>query len=281
MGAWILTAVTVPFLGVAAYLSLRFGGLVRERTVAEPIVGDRPRLEQSARFLRAIAVSLTSGLVAGVAVGGVGGRYLMRLAAATSDDSVQGFLTDADERVGRITFGGSMFLVAFIGVLIMPVFGVAYRFVRRWLPSRTWVAGLCFAALPAAALGRVINFTNPLNKDFSILSPTPLIALMIVALIALYGVTLAATHEWLERRMPLLGRSPKSWATYLPLLVTFLNPFMGPAVALGTVMAGLAPRGFGEDLGRGEASGVVTRVLTAVASAAGLFVLSDLVRIAT
>lgn len=270
---------SVPILAAAALLSWRFGGLAIERGPAPP-APERSRLTRSGRFLRAAVVSLSSGLIAGVAVAGFGGRLMMRLAAATSPASVQGAQTSAQETVGEITFGGSAFLIAFVGLLIAPSVGFAYRLVRRWLPGPAAAAGITLAAIAAALVGRAIDLTSPDNIDFEILSPRPLIALMIGVLIVLYGTTLAASHEWLDRRVSMLGRSPRTWVGYVPAAMSFINFFLLPILVATTLVASLLPVGFTDRLVRPTPLRVGRWFAALVGAAAGAFVLSDLVRIA-
>lgn len=85
---------------------------------------------------------LTAGVVSGVLVLGLGLRLMMRFAAASSPESAQGRLTDADEVVGEVTLGGTMFLVLGVGVLGGMVGVAAWVAFRRWLPERSVLAGL-------------------------------------------------------------------------------------------------------------------------------------------
>jgi hypothetical protein len=281
MDRWILTALCLPLLGAAVALSVRFGGLPINRGVAERQPDGEPRTARTMRFVRGAAVSLTSGLIAGITVAGVGGRMMMRLAAATSPGSVQGATTAADETVGRVTFGGSMFLIVAFGVLITPMIGLAYRLVRRWLPGPAALAGVTVTAMAAAIFGRAIDLTSPSNLDFAILRPRPLIAAMLLALIVLYGATLGATHEWLDRRIPVLTRSPKTWTAYLGLAVSFLNFFLVPIILAGALLAYASRVSLTERLTRPASARIGRWVFGVAGAGAGAFVLTDLVRIAT
>src|SRR5688500_18331910 len=62
-----------------------------------------------------IGASLVAGVAAGVLAAGAGGRLVMRLLAATSPD-VHGSLTEAGEKIGEITVGGTLALILFAGV---------------------------------------------------------------------------------------------------------------------------------------------------------------------
>src|SRR3990172_5179550 len=65
-------------------------------------------------LMRALTVGTLSGFVAGLIAGGVGSRIAMRIVAITAGDADQGAITDAEEVVGEITAGGTIFLL-FIG----------------------------------------------------------------------------------------------------------------------------------------------------------------------
>src|SRR5688572_8223885 len=64
----------------------------------------------------ATTVSRGGGMVLGACLAGVltigaGSRLMMRVLAATSSDDVQGRLTDAEEVIGEVSVGGSVFLI--------------------------------------------------------------------------------------------------------------------------------------------------------------------------
>ena len=57
-----------------------------------------------------------AGGLAGLLVGGLGSRVVVRIAALTAPDVAQGLTTEAGAMVGRITLEGTVFLVLFAGV---------------------------------------------------------------------------------------------------------------------------------------------------------------------
>jgi hypothetical protein len=261
MDRWILTALCLAGMTVPATLIVRYG---RHRVTVTP----------SQPVLRSVVVSIESGLIAGVLAGGLGARLFMRIAAAVSPDSAQGVRTAAEETVGEISLGGTLFLVLFIGLFGGPALGLIYRILRPFLPFPASVAGMAVVALPAALLGRATDLTDPASVDFSILGPRVFVALLIGAYIAFAGAALGATHEWLEGRLPAPSRRPRVVATYVPALLGVINP-IGIAVAvIGTVLTWFVERA-------GPATLVARRAVLVVSVAAGLFVLSDLARIAT
>jgi hypothetical protein len=153
----------------------------------------------------------------------------MRVLAATSGDAAQGLLTEADERVGRISLDGTLGLVVFVGLFGGIAGGLAYVALRRWLPGRTWQAGLVLGVL-ALGLAR-FDALAPDNKDFDILRPTWLAVLLLVALFPAFGMTAAALIERIDR----------SW-THRPvgLIPLVLIAPSGPFALGAVVIAGAA-----------------------------------------
>lgn len=272
MGAWILTGVSLPLIATAVAIAMRFGRLpVVAQAAAPPAT---PPSQRALRFLRSISVSLNSGLIAGLLVAGVGGRFLMRVIAATSPRSVQGAITEADEAIGSVSLGGSLFLVFFLGLLATPWLGVVYRLLRPVLVGRrAWFAGVAVTALGVALFGRAVGLTQPESVDFDILRPKPLAALLVLVLVMLFGATLGAAHEWLDRRVSTLSRSPRTWLPYVTMLPAMTNVLMLGVLSVAGVVAVFVPL----RLGRRDAIG---RGFAIVSGAAMCFVLSDLVRIA-
>lgn len=157
-------------LGIAAAIA----GLYRWRdTVAATIGPDHPgqfrsRIREAIRQLSATAAA---GLVAGVLTVGLGGRFMMRILAATSPDAA-GRLTDAEEIVGEVTFGGSVFLILFFGYGLGVTGALLFNLFRHWLPRRSLVAGMLASGLAGGILILPSGFLDPGNRDFEILGPT-------------------------------------------------------------------------------------------------------------
>jgi hypothetical protein len=157
-----------------------------------PVVAPRetPTSASSAAFdaLRTLACVLTAGFIAGVLVVGFGGRLVMRVLAATSGSSAQGRTTDAGERVGEITLGGSLSFFIFAGILIPLVSSLVFIPLRRILPRPAWIAGALFGLLLLATFG-LSDPLSPDNVDFSILSPLWLAVTLVCLTALLYGAT--------------------------------------------------------------------------------------------
>jgi hypothetical protein len=120
-------------------------------------------------LVRLLAVGALTGLIVGTLFVGPAGRLAMRLLAATSPDA-QGRRTEAEEVVGRITVGGTIGFVVFVGVFGGLAVGLVYVFVARAFPR-----GLLGGALYGATLLVLFSWwQEPLraaNRDFDIVGP--------------------------------------------------------------------------------------------------------------
>jgi hypothetical protein len=180
-------------------------------------------------FVRAVTVAAFVGLLVGAVIGGVGGRLAMRVLAVTSDDSLQGAITDDQEEVGEITFGGTMGLIIFIGILGVAL-GLIYLLLRRWLPRSRSARALSFACLLWAIQGA--DTFDPDGFDFTQLEPRWLSVGMFTVILLAAGAMTAWGVEWGLEHWPEPGR--RTWPAYLPLLiVVVLFPLLVPVAAVG------------------------------------------------
>lgn len=166
----------------------------------------------------------------------------MRILALTSPDA-QGAITEAEEVVGKITLGGTLFLLV-AGAALGMAGGLAYVALRRWLPSRG--TGLAFGLLMLAVSGRLL--VNPDNIDFAILDPAWLGITMFALLPILFGLLIVPLQALLE---PILTKARSGLVTTLILA------------------AGLAPLAIG---------GTISLVLVILVAAGFLVARSDTVR---
>lgn len=237
----ILTVVCVSALGLAALFALRWGRLGVQPRPLLSAEGPPSKRDALLRYLRGAAIGVLGGVIAGPLVLGFGGRLAMRILAATSDDRVQGTLTDAEETVGEITLGGTLGLVIFVGLFGGVIAGLVYMLIRRWLRGPAWRAGLVVGVLGLALVGRGETL-DPDSVDFEILSPRWLGVLMFVALGPAFGVVLAAVIERLDRSYPRLAARPRAIAAHAPLVVLLLVPPFALGLVLGALVAVFAPR---------------------------------------
>jgi hypothetical protein len=150
-----------------------------------------------------LAKGMLPGLIAGVVVGGIGSRVIMRIMALTSAPAVRGAETDFGATVGQITLGGTLFLLILGGILGMAG-GIAYLAVRKLLPGPRWAEGLVFGVLVLALVGRLL--VVPDNPDFLILSPAGLAVALFSALPILFGLLFVPLQRLFEPPIAALGR---------------------------------------------------------------------------
>jgi hypothetical protein len=131
-----------------------------------------------------LGAGVSAGFLAGVLIGGVGGRLAMLALRLTSDPSLHGVSTDDGFTIGRVSLQ-TLFLLGVTAGLGMAG-GLFYLVVRRWIPSR-WripLMTLFFALVGGAGL------IGPSAVDFTLLSPLPLAVAFFVAIPAAYGATI-------------------------------------------------------------------------------------------
>lgn len=137
---------------------------------------------------RPLGGCLAAGLVVGIVVAGLGSRLVMRL-LAVADPDARGIITENGNVVGEITFGGTIGLVAFIGIPSGILGGLIVYLVRRWLPARLLWRGLALSVVLLALLGRTV--VDPDNFDFLFLDPAGLAVALFGALFFVAGLALA------------------------------------------------------------------------------------------
>lgn len=179
--------------------------------------------------LRSLDAIVIAGLTAGILVLGLGGRLVMRILGATSGDDAQGKLTDAEERVGEVTFDGTLGFIVFVGVFGGLVCAFGYLLVRSWLPSTAWQAGLVVGLVALGTIG-VADPLSPDNSDFTILDPLWLAVGLLAGTALLFGVTFTAIVARVEPALPPVAWRPlRRSAAYLPLAITLPPPLVVPS----------------------------------------------------
>jgi hypothetical protein len=149
--------------------------------------------------LRDIARGGLAGLLAGVVVGGLGGRLVMRLAALIVPSSA-GLITENGNRIGAITLGGSLGLLIFVGLFVGLGAGFVWVTIRPWIPGGPGVRALL--AMPIAVAIGSFGLIQGENPDFVVLEHSPLVVAILIALVALVGLAVAVFDAWLDRRLP-------------------------------------------------------------------------------
>jgi hypothetical protein len=145
------------------------------------------------KIAREVAAGTLSGIAVGIVVGGLGARLVMRLAAIAAGGAAQGVTTANGNRVGEITFGGTIFLVLFGGVFAGLFGGLLYASLRPWLaPFGRW-RGLIFGLGVLGVAGSLI--LDAANSDFIILRPPLLNVAMFAALFPIFGIVLVPVFD--------------------------------------------------------------------------------------
>jgi hypothetical protein len=210
---------------------------------------------------------VSAGFLAGVLIGGVGGRLAMLALRLTSDPSLHGVSTDDGFTIGRVSLQ-TLFLLGVTAGLGMAG-GLFYLVVRRRIASR-WripLMTLFFALVGGAGL------IGPSAVDFTLLSPLRLAVALFVVIPAAYGATMPWIAERLLREDSILRRGRWAWVVGLaPLLLANIVGALVLLVALGVWAIGRST----PELVKAWRSKVVTwlgraaLVAVAVASGAGL-----------
>lgn len=223
---------------VAAALAV---GLRHTRRTPSPLSGSEPFRERLA-----VTVSRAGGMLVGAYVGGLltigaGGRLMMRVLAATSSDDVQGQLTEADEVIGEVSVGGSVFLIVILGIGASVVGLALFLVLRRWLPDRSLAAGLVGVALGAGVLVRPSGLLSSTNRDFTIVSPVTLAVALCLVTLVLFGATFGVLVDRMATRWPRPGWSPRGAVAVLPFAVLLLSPPLFVAAVIGVLAGTVAP----------------------------------------
>jgi hypothetical protein len=156
-----------------------------------------------AEVLRDIARGGYAGAIAGLVIGGLGGRVVMRIAAAINPDAT-GMRTDNGELIGAITVNGTLALLVFGGLLNGLLAAVLWAIASPWIAWSGW-RRLAAGAICALAFGAPLLLLTT-TPDFVTLDQDALIVTLLLIVVAALGATLAAIDRWLDGHMPLPGR---------------------------------------------------------------------------
>lgn len=137
-----------------------------------------------------VGASLVAGAAAGVLAAGAGGRLMMRLLAETSPDA-QGSLTEAGEKIGEITIGGTLGFIFFAGLPAGLLSGALYALVAPVLP-RGRAGGVVLGVLLLVLAATRIDPLRADSVDFLLLDPAWLAVLGFGLLALFQGMLVAA-----------------------------------------------------------------------------------------
>ena len=223
----------------AAALAVRLRDTRRTPT---PLSGSEPFGERLAITMSRTGGMLIGAYLAGVLTIGAGIRLMMRVLAATSSDDVQGLRTEADEIVGKVSVGGSLFLIVIVGIGAALAGLALFAMLRRWLPDRSLAAGLVGAAIGAGALVRPVGLLTTANSDFRLVAPAALAVALCIAAVVLFGATFGVLVDSLAPRWPRPGWSPRGVVSALPFAPLLLSPPIFLATAICVLVGTVAPR---------------------------------------
>ena len=135
---------------------------------------------------RHVGLATLAGVIAGVVVGGLLGRVAMRVSGFMAGPALVGVHTSNGNRVGDITFEGTLGLVLFVGLSAGLIGGVMYAAVEPWLERFRPRHGLAYGAALLATFGFI--FLDPTNVDFRRFGSPPVNVAMFAALFLAFGV---------------------------------------------------------------------------------------------
>ena len=188
---------------------------------------------------RHLGLAALSGVVAGILVGGVLGRIAMRISGFAAGPALAGVSTANGERVGEITFGGSLAVLIFVGLPFGVVGGILYAIVEPWLRrARPW-HGLAYGAGLLLATGSLV--LDPSNFDFTRFGPPSLNVAMFAALFVIFGVAIAWLFDALGALREGSGRAARvvdifAWLSLVPAVI-FAVLLVGAGLGLDPLLA--------------------------------------------
>ncbi len=145
----------------------------------------------------------------------------MRVSGALAPDFAQGVSTEAGNRVGEITLGGTLGLVLFIGIAFGIIGAVLYAVFRPWLAWAGRFRGVAFGVVLFAVGSATSDLLNPDNQDFFIVGNKALNVAMIVALFLGYGAMIDWGYRVLDRRLPPADKNHSSARLLYGVLTVF------------------------------------------------------------
>jgi hypothetical protein len=183
---------------------------------------------------RHLGMASLAGAITGVLVGGLLGRVVMRISGFTAGPTLIGVTTENGNRVGDITFGGTLGLVMFVALPFGLLGGILYAIVEPWLRrARPW-HGLAYGAGLLLAIGFLV--LDPANFDFTRFGSPLLNVAMFAALFLIFGVMIAWLFDTLRALRERNGPGARvvgilAWISFvLAVLVVVL--FVGGAAGL-------------------------------------------------
>jgi len=209
---------------------------------------------------REVANGTIAGALAGILVGGIGGRLAMRVAGALSDPSLVGVArTNNDNVLGNITPDGTFGLIIFAGLLPGILGGLVYVAAKPWLAMLGRWSGLGFGLVLLVAVGPAV--IEPFNIDFRKFGSPQLNVTLFALLFVLFGIAVAALSSLVSRRWTPSSGSAWEVAGIVAVLVAGLVLFLAAFSLVNLAQSGRVARW--DDLFHGEARAAVLYYLLA------------------
>jgi hypothetical protein len=140
-----------------------------------------------------------AGAIAGVVVGGVGGRLVMLVSGEMyrREHPHMRIRTESSGRlVGDFTWSGTFELIG-QGMVLGLIGGLIYLVARRWLPRSSRYEGLLFGVLLLLLAGVTVISAD--NADFDRFGSPVVNVLMFASLFVLYGMAVGPLARWSAR----------------------------------------------------------------------------------
>lgn len=195
----------------------------------------RPPLRDDVRAVAWwVLVGVAAGAIAGLLVGGVGGRLAMLVLRLTSPDSVVGVTSDDGFEIGSVTTDTFQLLAAtaFLGGLNGVLYVTARGGIPRGLRLPLW-------SLAAAVLGGA-GVIHDDGVDFTLIEPA---ALAIVLFVLLPGAAAALTVLLVERWAGLDPAEHRRLRASLVVAALGSTFALAPAAGIAVVAVGLRRAG--------------------------------------
>jgi hypothetical protein len=126
----------------------------------------------------------------------------MRFSSFIADEAAQGRTTEAGFTVGEVTFGGTVGLIIFVGILFGLFGAVFYVVLFPWLMwAGTW-RGVAFGVTMFAAGSAMSDVMNTDNIDFFILKNEPILVGVIFLLFIGFGAVIDWMYRIIDRYAP-------------------------------------------------------------------------------
>lgn len=186
---------------------------------------------------RQLATATAAGAVAGLLVGGIGGRLAMMLLARLNPETT-GILSDDGFVIGQFTPSGTVNLLVVATLLGVLGAGI-YVVLRNLMIGPRWFQVLSISLGAAVVVGAII--VNSTGVDFTFLRPTLLPVALFVAIPGLYAALLTVLCErWLNPG----GRFQRArwWAALMPLILWLPLAPVPLGLALAWMLVVLARR---------------------------------------